>query len=158
MICHVLSLKGKLGIPSTFPSEIICSPVAMSGRTKVVSSGTQTEPLGCAWPHPALPARLCQHHHRELGTGFTAGQLERTGIILLVVSIHFSGAWRASGILFTDYSFNPYLGFFCEQSPRLLFKVLYTNRPSHSSIFFHQHMSSVTPQVWRRASEKLLSN
>lgn len=73
------------------------------------------------------------------------------------VSIHFSWAWRASGILFTDYSFNPYLRFSCEQPPRLLFKILYKNRLFHSPIFFTS-TCSVTPQVWRRTPEKLLSH
>lgn len=63
------------------------------------------------------------------------------------VSIHFSWAWRASGILFTDYSFNPYLRFSCEQPPRLLFKILYKNRLFHSPMFFHQHVFSNSPSM-----------
>lgn len=70
MICYVLSLQGALGIPSTFPTKIICRPVAVLflhvGKDR---SGTQAEPWGCAWP--CSPARLGQNHPREPGAAFS---------------------------------------------------------------------------------------
>lgn len=82
--------QGKTGHYFHISYKKICSPVAMLflhvGKEK---SGVQWDTdwaFGLCLASPCSPARLCQHHHRELGTGFTAEQLERTGIILLVKS------------------------------------------------------------------------